>query len=1029
MILTIIDNKGAIIFTAKSYAEVQVRLNRYGLINKIPSLIKVRSREISDIITRTGTFRRDIFTVLPTYYAGRDDPEGAGELVDVEAKLKPIPGTKRTLKDVRKTETGKLKTVKVNGRNRLESVRVDVIRYAVINSFREDPEHNLVQNDDKEGSLKRYYSYNISSIIRYLIDNAPADKQNNIYRFVCSLGDGMDVPKYTLSTKYVSWNLFLSSVKKMLSDLLAEYDPKAIIRGMTILTKPLKQRVKQIVLGSKITEGDNKQWEQLIHYMTMNEERANKFIEFNKVKKIGSVSSYSRCFLKAVIHSLRNSDNFEEIEAEHDNIRKRIKYSDLSKVLEVQALKISDYLKCRINMYDKDLEIYATYGDQYDDVAEVLTFANHAHYIIKRDGEYELDIYEQHKISPNKSDNDYKYVLGSYDIETFNDSKGNVTPFYLGFKSNEHKYFNIHRHCEGVDIFEEMLNKMRKVCKPINGETTTYIYYAHNGGKFDAYKLLESLLKINANIIKVLPKENTLMSVKVALSKGVIIDFRDSMLIIEGSLDKNLIKFGCDTKKLKIDHSKVHSLNYFREEIKDMYQEYLKCDVEGLLELMNKIENIVKNVYDINLSSCLTSSSISKKYFMNNHNFDEFPIYQVPNILYQKFKPYYIGGRNEVYKKGAIEGDLYYYDFTSAYAHVMAKYDLPYDKIQIIKPTDNEFIDDWFGVVECSIISRNKNTKPFFGIKSDEGLTFKHFDEWTDMITSTENIRYAIKYDLGYEFIFNTVYNQKRGKYYGKVINKCFGLKKDSGDNEPLRAMAKIILCSQYGFWGLKRDDIDGLDIEEFKSKEKKEMTEYALIDKEAFMDRCEVGKHTLTLSKNAITSSVSNIILSMMISDYARMELYDLMRYVESIGGTVYSCDTDAIITDIKLEGNDIYPVKDKKECNLGDLTNEAGYNNKYDSMILLDRKIYTIKSDLSTVTKFRGLNSDRCYRVKNIDEDKRTITYSGISETGHKLEFDDYKLLSDGYQLIVDDFNFTSSLSERDIKYREYTKNFKFF
>ena len=123
-----------------------------------------------------------------------------------------------------------------------------------------------------------------------------------------------------------------------------------------------------------------------------------------------------------------------------------------------------------------------------------------------------------------------------------------------------------------------------------------------------------------------------------------------------------------------------------------------------------------------------------------------------------KFRKYYHGGRNEIFKIGCINDNIYHYDFTSFYPSIMEKNNFPINKMNIIKIEEQNkktFNKDWFGLVKCRIRHINKNKRPFHAIHDEEkNIIYPYIDNFIKIILTTDEIKYSIDNNLGYEYEF-----------------------------------------------------------------------------------------------------------------------------------------------------------------------------------------------------------------------------------------------------------------------------------
>ena len=365
--------------------------------------------------------------------------------------------------------------------------------------------------------------------------------------------------------------------------------------------------------------------------------------------------------------------------------------------------------------------------------------------------------------------------------------------------------------------------------------------------------------------------------------------------------------------------------------------------------------------------------------------------------------------------------------------------------------------------------------KPYLPCKDEDGkLLFPYFKQKKLLWITTEEWKFIIDNKLGYEIEPLEIldYGNQKDYYFKDMVDNLFKAKKEAEmvGNDARRAMAKIIINSLYGFWGIKLSENEKLHIQQFKNDEKKSAFIQKHLCRNRLIDFDDIGDKTLIKTKEKLDASCANLIIAQFTTSYARTELYKLMLDVEKKkDGRVYYCDTDSIVTNIDFsipENKDL--AKKYTLCvegeNLGDLTNEAGsINGKYTQGVFLGCKSYLLVSekfdkknyvnDLAysavkdkkfnklVIRKFKGINTKNIYKSKKINDKDKIIEFSDeenfdngdiinlYKDNGFKTVWiDDYVKMANGYKMITDNWNFlsgTSSLSK--VNYLQYSENTK--
>jgi hypothetical protein len=143
-----------------------------------------------------------------------------------------------------------------------------------------------------------------------------------------------------------------------------------------------------------------------------------------------------------------------------------------------------------------------------------------------------------------------------------------------------------------------------------------------------------------------------------------------------------------------------------------------------------------------------------------------------------------------------------------------------------------------------------------------------------------------------------------------------------------------------------------------------------------------EVGKYSITRVVEDLPITDFNVGVASAISSFSRMKLWSLINDIESNGGKVYMCDTDSVITNLKL--NDHADLMQKymwDGCGeaLGALKNEADdYIKKYEKKSKIpacDSKLGQIKEAEGGMISFDKLILGGC-KFYALTKNKTDIT-----------------------------------------------------
>lgn len=214
-------------------------------------------------------------------------------------------------------------------------------------------------------------------------------------------------------------------------------------------------------------------------------------------------------------------------------------------------------------------------------------------------------------------------------------------PFAAGFYDGE-----IYKEFWGDDCVIQLICFIETLSEP-------YVIYAHNGGKFDFFYLLEHGVL-----------ENPALIIHGRIVKCAFLgmhELRDSYAI----LPLPLSKFG---NKLEIEYEKMEK--NVRKKHKAEILKYLKVDCVELWDVVFKFRERFGPKLTIGATAI---SQLGKLHYVSRQDerHDEC------------FRPYYFGGRVECFESGILSGKFKIYDVNSMYPDAMRNYDHPSGKSYI----------------------------------------------------------------------------------------------------------------------------------------------------------------------------------------------------------------------------------------------------------------------------------------------------------------------------------------------------------
>ena len=401
----------------------------------------------------------------------------------------------------------------------------------------------LIRNDGEAGNL-----------IRAIQDVRPSmellrTRKFSVF-FTFDMGEG---DTNIASTKYLPWNDMIDEVDDKLKDWAGSYGASRLLSFELrwIDAGPLENQIIYGGMKDLLIEFYKK--------ITSKEDTKKHFFNFIKKHKIGHRETYKNCFPYCVIHGLFQTEDEKIVESKFNTLKNHFKFGEEPRELDYMGKMFSGYYEIQIWIYDENLKLTKKYGEKNNKIVKIMVYANHSFYILDKAGEkpfYDIDadLNEQVAMSPKeeKEDNTY-YIYGAYDAETYNNitmktdkgCKGDTKAFAYGYITDRSKYKCvfakegedniIEEDAEGVKRLKgtkpngkdaenatlDFINGLRKL--PMKrGRQTKYIMYAHNGGKFDCYDVVYTLLKHDFSIKDLMCKDGRIINLVIFGKKSCL---------------------------------------------------------------------------------------------------------------------------------------------------------------------------------------------------------------------------------------------------------------------------------------------------------------------------------------------------------------------------------------------------------------------------------------------------------------------------------------------------------------------------
>ena len=643
----------------------------------------------------------------------------------------------------------------------------------------------------------------------------------------------------------------------------------------------------------------------------------------------------------------------------------------------------------------------------------------------------------------------------------------------------------------GLDCLQQMTKFLSDNEEIFSGITL----YAHNGGKYDLPLAVEKAFlkteyfKIQGNKCIELNNSWIGFSLQSRNSRKFRINFRDSMVLLTGSLEKLCKDLKVEHQKLPetITHSQISLINYNNNNA--ALKKYLSHDVIGLLEVIESFGRSVSKDLKIDITQCMTGASLSKKnFFKNYYDMKNYPVYTLKKEHDGFIRKTYFGGRVECFKIGEIVGKSYYMDFTSLYPDVGRK-DLPYgepieynikkvsekkanllnsiNRLNLDNPTyytyENEIQKlpkDFFGWVKVLVKTKDKKAIPKHSVLKDNRLIFPIFDDWVETTIFSEELDYDI-----YEYKYLKMLKFKKAPILKKFFEDGFSKKAKAKANGDL-AMAqahKIIINSGYGFWGLKTKNRDGVVIEDINSNE---YLDYLKCDR--LLGTREYGDYRISRVLKNLNVKNFNVGISAAISSYARSKLHSLLVDIKGVGGSLYYCDTDSIISNINIkdypdiqrkfqwdgDGSELgslknecdeivekqlkklYPDKQLRKKCMDEMVESENGNLHFDKVVVSGCKQYSLFKDYemdgkaynAEIVKLKGYSQKAQESIRYTFEDLLKNNVKPQVLKSQKLKYDDMRNIGLGHSISQSQRQFKAPKSNYISETRAFNINTKY-
>ena len=300
-----------------------------------------------------------------------------------------------------------------------------------------------------------------------------------------------------------------------------------------------------------------------------------------------------------------------------------------------------------------------------------------------------------------------KFVMNmiTLDIETFKNEDGTMSVYCVSIFDGKNSYSYFLSDFKSInDLMSALLKKI--FCREYAQKTI----YIHNSSNFDLIFLLKYIVNKEGILLEPIIKDGKYINLRIKYGPNFnyYVNFKDSYLILPGSLDKLTKNFNVETLKGSFPHDFVTSSNldyigpvpeysYFKGtnlnyenyliytqnfhnnwHLKKAAIKYCEGDCIALYQTIMHFSNLIFNEFNINVSSVSTLPSLAFKVFRAKFLSNSAKLPVISGKIYSDISQAYFGGHCDMYIPSNPKGQLVYeYDCNSLYPHVMKECKYP----------------------------------------------------------------------------------------------------------------------------------------------------------------------------------------------------------------------------------------------------------------------------------------------------------------------------------------------------------------
>jgi hypothetical protein len=526
-----------------------------------------------------------------------------------------------------------------------------------------------------------------------------------------------------------------------------------------------------------------------------------------------------------------------------------------------------------------------------------------------------------------------------------------------------------------------------------------YKIYFHNLSGFDGVLILTLLANINGVKIKPIYHESKLKGFNLKY-KNKKVQFKDSYLLLPKSLKELGESFNVKTQKsvfpvlyYDINHvGLVPDFKYFSNislnEYLDHYLEYHKVnkfwnfkeeavkycfnDCISLYEILVNFNTLIFDKFKLNINDYLTLPSLTVAIYRSKY----LPVNQVPGLageIFNNIKQSYTGGSVDMFIPYNEPDELVFaYDVNSLFPFVMANNPMPIGQPNYFEGDIKKSDPSAFGFFFVEVEAPSTLDHPIIQLhhKVNDGIrTISPIGKFKLMLFS-EEMDNALKF--GYKFKILWGYTFDKGYIFKEFIDILYDLRINYPKTDPMNFIAKLLMNSLYGRFGMSDNfnEVTIIDESKYKSFENKHIdtiTSVMQLNKKYLITLEKEKDYLNVLLDNGSINHNINIAIASAVTAYSRIYM---SQFKNNDDYKLFYSDTDSIYINKPLPSDLVSSTE------IGKMKLEGIYN----KAVFLAPKVYGLATGTSETLKIKGVKKEAIKNIKFKDLEKLLIRDSKL-------------------------------------------------